>query len=133
MGSRDNRIIGHLGDVDSVEYGGGKVFTDGFHRWLEYTYGREDESFDDISLEKLQVFQVDIDDDVFDTHDWVNVEGLASYTGIAPEDILLAAKGTVVERAQVLEDIGSYYGWVELDSYPMMLSVQELEDRWKLS
>ena len=129
---KDARIIGRLGDVNPTEYGGGVVFTDGKHRWLEYTHGRESLSWDDPNVEKLEVYQVDIEDDVFDWHDWVKVDDLASYTGLDSEDITRASRGTVSERARLLEDIASYYGWNELDQYPISFGTVELEERWGL-
>jgi hypothetical protein len=126
------RIIGRLGDVDPIEYGGGAVFTDGKNRWLEYTHGREELSWDDLSVEKLEVYQVDIDDDVLDWHDWVKLKDLASYTGLDEEELLEYSKGTLNERAQLLSDIASYYGWYELDQYPLRLHLDAIEERWRL-
>jgi hypothetical protein len=127
-----NRIVSRLGDVDPIEYGGGVVFTDGKHRWLEFTHGREEEAFDDLAVEKLPVYQVDIEEDILDWHDWVDTEELSSYTGIDEEDLIRAATGSLAARAQLLADIGSYYGWYELDQQPLSFGAVELEERWRL-
>ena len=127
-----NRIVGRIGDVNPTEYGGGVIFSDGKLRWLEYTHGRESMSWDDPEVEELEVYQVDIEDDVLDDHDWVDLVNLSGYTGLDEEELLEQAKGTLAERAQLLSDIASYYGWHELDSYPITFGAVELEERWRL-
>jgi hypothetical protein len=131
---KSTRIIGRLGDVDPIEYGGGVVFTDGSHRWIEYTYGQEGEDFEGRTLTHvLPVYRVDIPDDVFMDLEWVDINGVASSIGVAVHELDKAGSSDKVgDRAWAVEAIAGYYGWTELDSYPMQHSLGVIEANWRL-
>lgn len=131
-------VIGHIGDVNAIEYGGGPVLRnleDG-HILIEYTYGMEgeedspmdgDEGYEDFVL---TVYRVEVEDDVFDYHDWCDVDSVASTIGADPEELEEAGRSpNVMDRVWATEAIASNWGWEELDHYPVTFTVAELEEQ----
>ncbi len=125
------RIFDRIGDADPIEYGGGVVTKDpdgGYS--IEYTHGLDWEGSDP---KKMPVFRVPVEGDVFEWNDWADVEDIADFTSIDPDELLALGRGRrIMGRVAVTQDIASYYGWDNLDSYPVSFSAKELEKRWKL-
>lgn len=136
--------IGTVGDSDPIEYGGGLIFTvrasivnpDVGARsgpWIEYV---EEPEFDpDEEPERLRkVYRVEVPQDPMDEYDWVDWEAIASYTGQDLDDLARVSQSPdLAGRAGLVEDVASYHGWHELDSYPLEMSTTEIMDRWGMT
>lgn len=84
-------------------------------------------------LQPVQVYRIDVEDDVFSYHDWAKIEDIARGLGQDPEELLASGRShKIMDRAWATETIAAYYGWHELDQYPETFTVAELEKRWKL-
>lgn len=135
--------IGTLGDGCAEEYGGGKVFRrpDGTV-FLEYTHGVEteagardmgidytDEAAEDV---ELQVYSVEIEEDVLADLEWVKWRKVADSMGMPLRELHQAAvSDRPMARACVYQDVASYYGWHELDQEPLTMTYGELQRRWE--
>lgn len=61
-----------------------------------------------------------------------HLESLADTTDLSPEDLIREfTAGDVLDRAQAWQSVGNYFGFEELDQYPVDLSRQETADRIK--
>lgn len=122
------KIIDTIGDVNPIEHGGGVVVEeeDGGYT-IEYTHGTEATSGD-----ILDVFQVRVEDHVFNYHDWVDVTSIADSEGMSKDELLeLGVSPHVMGRVAATQAIAGYCGWYELDQYPFQLTEKELEERWE--
>ncbi len=134
----EHQILGRIGDVDPIEYGGGIVFQTEYGPVLEYTRGLEGE---DVDAEddhehsaKLPLYRVDIDDDALKDLSWLKPDDLKSIARTMDRtvsDLRKAAKSSnVMERVSFYEDVAGYYGWDNIDHYPFEIAVVELNERW---
>mgnify|MGYP001586861803 FL=1 len=129
----DVKAIGIIGDVTPIEYGGGYVFKGDDGIWIEYTNGLGDFDGDESALEsyRVEVYRVKVADDVFFDLDWMNWDNLAFSMGRKVKELESESlSDNPVTRAMLYWDVASHYGWHELDHYPLILTVKELEDRW---
>jgi hypothetical protein len=79
----------------------------------------------------FEVFRHDIPEDVYADQDWAHASAVASYIGDTEEKVLAEGKDeNSVTRAHCLVDIANYYGWENIDSYPLRLTAVELWERW---
>lgn len=118
-------IVARVGDVDPIEHGGGVIFESPEGELsLEYLRG--------IGGPERTVYQVPIPEDVLDFYNWIEVENISSFGGLLPSEIRKMSTGTPQEKAGILMLVATYYGWSNLDSYPLKLSEREVEQRWKL-
>lgn len=136
-------IIGRLGDVNPIDYGGGvvvRVHQGGrSHLILEHTYGMESEHPEAAGLSDakeraamLTVYRRDIADDVMADLSWVNWQAVITSQGAHPSTLQKDARSSdPVLRALVYEMVASHYGWGELDTSPIVLTNAELRRRWK--
>ena len=127
------KILGTVGDVNPVEYGGGYIIQEGDDEpRIEYFYGLDTDEPDEDG--KLKVYYATVETDVFEWHNWVSLddqEELAEEAGVSIEEYRLQARSSnVVERAHVMEHIGQRWGWVNLDNYPARFTEDELRARW---
>lgn len=137
---RNGRVLGQIGDVNPIEYGGGPVWQDdGGEAHLAYTWGLETDHPDadpmgDVQDLKLQVYVVSLESsgaDFVSWYDWVNWADVARSIGMASAELRgYARSDDPMARASVAESIAGYYGWGELDPYPEAYTVGELERRW---
>ena len=130
------RKLGILGDVSPIEHGGGYVLVanDG-DPYLEYFEGLESIREDEIDLDnpdhlklKATIYHCDIpkcDSDFVAEFDWIDWGNVESCIG---GDLAI---GNTQQRAAAIVDIASYYGWFEVDQYPLELTLGELIKRWK--
>lgn len=129
---RRRRILGYIGDISPVDHGGGVVFqskySDGsVFKELEYCDGAEGTEL----RSKLRVYQIDIPDDVLESHPWVEPEDIAGFTGEETEKFISDCKSEdILARAYCLTDIGHYYGFDNLDLHPIYCGYSELKRRW---
>jgi hypothetical protein len=120
--------VGHIGDVNWAEYGGGPVSVDETGKYepeLEYVEPPED--FDDPSA-RWTIYRVVLDPGV---PDWGDLEAVANAVG-ADLDTLKEAfeSDDPIDRANAYSDWASHYGWFELDQYPLALTRLEVETRY---
>lgn len=97
---------------------------------MEYTHGLETEGETE---ERMTVYRCDVEDNVFEYHNWADLKSIASCLGSTVGELQSCGTSDKVEtRAYATECIASYYGWYELDQYPITLTQKELEERWEL-
>lgn len=125
-----NTIVEWVGDDVAV------AIEDGFldpHDWHEsaYKYAKDTDLLEEHS--PVTVYRVDVPDDIWKYHDWVDIDDISSTVGQGPEDVeKLGTSRKIMDRVWVLEIIASTWGWHELDHYPLQLTPKELEKRWRL-
>jgi hypothetical protein len=137
-------IIGHLGDVNPIDHGGGvvvRVYQGGrSHVILEHTYGMDVEHPGSVAYSPAQersahltVYRRDIEDDVIANLSWVNWQAVTTSQGAYPTTLQKDARSKdPMLRALVYEMAASHYGWHELDTDPLVLTNAELSKRWKM-
>jgi hypothetical protein len=131
------RVVGELGDVNPVEYGGGFVLactgggrSEQTHEIEIAPYGQEEEGEDG----PLTVFRVDIPEgDVWEDQSWAKPRDIARSMGMSERELraLGAAGATPLQKASAIEALAGYHGWHELDQYPLKFSPAELRRRWR--
>lgn len=137
------RIVYRFGDVNPTEHGGGIVLRgpDGTYQ-LEYTGGlgeAEDAGeLDDYEGAEdqyaLTVYRMSVPDDVFAYHDWTKPAEMARSLDTTPGEFRRRGRSPELsDRVWALEGIALYYGWPELDQYPLTYTTEELDKRWELS
>ena len=118
------KFIANLGDANPIEHGGYFIFED-----LTGVYSPEGEVWNPdemkayrIMLDKVESVEDewfgDKIDDVSKCVDFQNIEEC-----ITGENIL--------DRARAYEAIGLYYGFVNFDNYPLELTMEEAQERYK--
>lgn len=135
-----DKLIGTLGDVNFVSYGGGKVLMnpEGDRPQVEYLpYG-----FDEIpeGMKTLPLYRFDIDKCTYTEgilsenpyHPsypawWADrIVSMANTYGEEPGDLIAAfCSDDPMERALAYVKLGEYFGFEELDSYPLQLTPEE--------
>lgn len=134
---KDVKILGTIGDINPIEYGGGYIIQEGDDIRIEYFYGLRSEhpGMEDPPPDKMfPVYYVNVEEDVFEYHNWVRPDEqkqMAEEMGLSIEEYRLHARSKDhIKRAMVLWDIASHWGWYELDHYPAQFTIAELEKRW---
>lgn len=143
---RTHRVLGSVGDVNPLDYGGGIVF---IHAQtgkpeIEWTEGldglaRQVDADDPRKIKKiaLTVYRVPVPDDVVDYYDWADWKSIANqYEG--PNGTRLTRKAMEIrgqsndpmQRAHIVIDLAQYEGWHNLDSEPAHIEYGELERAW---
>lgn len=138
-------LYGPDSDEPIVEWIDGAVqeaVDDGFldpKDWHESAYQYADETG---LLEEnwpVLIYRINVPVDVFAKFDWADAAEIADSIGLYAEDeyadrtlIGLGRSRKIMTRVSVIEDIAGYYGWHELDQYPLMLTIGEIERRWRL-
>jgi hypothetical protein len=138
------RKLGAVGDVNPIEHGGGFILggekgTGG--PWLEYSYGISDwpESWD-VDLDdpkwlnrKVTLYRIDLAIDgesLMADLNWVDWDSVSTACGYSDDDPWSNLR-TAQQRASAVMDVAGYYGWHELDNYPLELTLFELIERWR--
>lgn len=144
--------IGTIGDDHPLENGGGIVFeTDDGTIWIEYAeapceddpwFARNGYKSYDLPLRNARytVYCVEVREDVKADLSWVkDWARIASHgNGETPKvegealAYSLSSRAPPMTRAFIYWDVALYYGWENLDSYPLRLSGAELAVRWGL-
>jgi len=122
--------VGTIGDAHFLDYGGGPVYPDGHGGYmLEHVDEPADDgpAFDSPRA-RWTVYRVDLAPRGIDWVKWADVADSASMT--AMELKRLAASKDPMKRAYAFETVAGYYGWYELDQYPMTLTRAEVEERY---
>lgn len=115
-------IIGTIGDVNPLDYGGGFVYRDddGGHS-IEW-YEPEDDTNEDCAI---LVYRFPIDGGAESWMDLASVASSADHASIA-EDF---KSDNPVVRAYAFWSVAGHYGWHNLDSDPLRLTRAEAEAR----
>lgn len=137
--------IAQIGDVNPIDYGGGFVFKckdvgRPAHYVIEYTFG-VDTDYDQESKhwERLTLYRVDIPEggEEFWRHfNWTatpeSIRSVSRSMSIDEDELIaLGTSSDPIQRARAIESIAGYYGWHELDTYPIEFSPSELRRRWR--
>lgn len=128
-----HRYLATCGDINPAEHGGGyliRVYPDGQPSYVSL-YCVEWESDDDNATGYL--YEADVRDrDILKAHSWIDVDAMIASMGNDTDraDWIRQARGTYLERARCLYDIASYYGWQNLDSYPIRVTRDDIRKRW---
>ena len=122
-------ILMTTGDRDPFTHGGGVVYkTDSGITW-EFWFAEDYEQ-----LGEFEVYRATVPDDVsaYYSHDMITEP--ASSVDMPKSELLAAAQSKdVADRVLVLETIAGYYGPLNLDGYPLRMSMADLKKRWNRS
>ena len=102
--------------IEDMERGDGTLLifdvdTDKYNN-AEYYYN--------VSDTKITSYRFDIKDDPISDLDWVNWNDISNFTGLSMEELKEMAQSSDVRvRAQIYVDVADYYGWDNIDNYPL--------------
>lgn len=125
-----------IGDKDPINYGGGYVYfdkdTDTYV--VEYCYGLEVVEGPVTSNTPLDLYSVPFskNDNLINTFSWADWDAVAAFISTD----ITRYKRTYNPRSlrcqlRALTDLAGYYGWYELDSYPRIMTLEDLAKHWK--
>jgi hypothetical protein len=81
--------------------------------------------------ETWSVYQIEIPEDVFEEFDWVSPAEMSDSIDESAEELEeLGRDPDVRARVRAVWSIASYFGWHELDHYPLDLSMEEMHERY---
>lgn len=109
IGSQDKELI------DEIEYGDGILLI----------YDLDTAKYNDAIFymeegNKVTTYRFDIAKDPINDLSWVDWEDIMSFTGLTKDQIKeLAESDDKRSMAQIYLDVANYYGWENIDSYPM--------------
>jgi len=125
--------VGHIGDVNWPEYGGGPVMIDEtgvYPPELEYVEPPPDELSFDSPKARWEVYRVPLEPNQ-PWGDREDLEAVARTSGQDPDELADAfASDDPMERAYAYETWAGHFGWYELDQYPLRLTCPEVEKRY---
>lgn len=134
------RSRGSIGDVNPIKYGGGYILSRaGESSWVEYFEGLEglDEcgDLDDskVLAQTVTLYRVDLERcgaALLSSLSWVDFAAVEASCGYGIDNPY-GSLSTLCQRANLVQDVAGYYGWHELDNYPLQLTLGELIERWK--
>lgn len=116
-----------VGNADAVRHGGGIITTVSLGSFLEYTDGAEGEP------SELEVFRALIENDILHQYNIITTEAadLCEFLGRSLPDWLLSARSPdPIVRANCVIDVGTFFGWDNVDEEPLVLSPEEIQQRW---
>jgi hypothetical protein len=120
-----DKLLGTIGDVDPITHGGGQIIEDGDGCVRLYHYSG------DYASGGIYIHIVCVEPDVCEDLNWMTRDdwsALASYSGAELWEIQEACVGNPVERAQLYAVVASYYGWDNLDSSPIKVTLAKAEE-----
>ena len=135
-------VVFTVGDVCPEDYGGGAVvFIPGEGFVLEYTDGLEIEYPESSSMLEglddlpMDLYRMPLDEPFYraiphyDPEIW---RKLGDFIGMHETEVLKLAKSCTIPDICAMHEIyAAYYGWGELDCYPVQISYQDLSGRWE--
>ena len=127
------KVLGFIGDVDAITYGGGYVVDWGLGPELVYFSGLEVlEIGDDVddTEQEVKLYRVPLqgDGDAFmDCYDWIDVEDLMAFADY-DEDSWVEATESAIGRAHLVYDAANYWGWENFDMYPVTMTLREVSN-----
>lgn len=121
----DGKLVANLGDRNPFEHGGYFVFK---MRGGGYEGHHWDSPDDDDPDAVVHVYRFTIADDGARDLTWIKPRDVAATHGVSEADLLKDARSdNVCDRAFFYRDVGSHYGFDNLDSYPEEFTQRELE------
>lgn len=128
------KVIGSLGDVNPLEYGGLIVTDEGGERFQ----GHRIEPLDDGEGEWV-VYTFDLDYVSNCSAEWFgrDLPSVAAYVGMSIEELCSAFRSSnIMDRASAYQAVGDYFGYINLDENPCSYSGKQdkkaLKKRFKL-
>lgn len=129
------KLLARLGDVNAPVYGGGIVYetTEGGRKVVEVEYTRGTEAESEVhGGKRAELYRRQVEDDVTADLSWADCDRVAATYGLSGKELREDGRSpNPVKRAEVYLLIAGYYGWDELDSYPVVLTEGELAKRWR--
>jgi hypothetical protein len=126
LARQEASMVGHIGDVNWLDYGGGPVYRHEGYHVLEYIIPPEE----DARRKVWEVYMVHLGNPG-DAKDWLKRGSVQQSTGISTKEYLAALRSkNPLAEANVWQDIAGHYGWHELDQYPLHLSKKEITLRY---
>lgn len=127
-------VIESLGDVDYRE-GGKWLHTDqtGVYDPEMEVYIPEQKYMYRFSIEKCTYLNGILSDNQFhpDHPVWWNPKEVANFIGVDIDNLIQdVCSDDIVKRAMIYIAIGEYYGYLNLDQYPLQISDNEAEERY---
>jgi hypothetical protein len=134
------KLVAQLGDVNPIEHGGYFVFED-----LTGVYAPEGETVRRTFEDKFEIHRFILEPCTYingvlsdnkyhpETPVWFadSIGAVSSWAGVVPVEFIAALTGdNIVDKARAWYDVGSYFGFFELDSYPLIMSREEVEARY---
>lgn len=122
-------LVAELGDVNPLEYGGTLVYKVLDREGIYYEAVR----IDPLINRTFEVRRWAIENDVLGDASWVDdhLKELAEFIGVTAGYVKrLAVHPNVAVRASLYEDIAGYFGPDNLDAYPVMLTRDEIVERF---
>ncbi len=126
--------VGHIGDVNWAEYGGGPVYRrapesggqtdiygDCFLVYVEPP--TDDVEFSDPDA-RWTVYSIELDPEI---PDWADLKAVGETMDMTVKDLKADFTSTdPLHRALAYESVASYYGWENFDGYPRQLTCAEM-------
>lgn len=134
------KFVTNLGDEQPLEYGGYFIFKD-----LTGVYPPEGELLVLHTKDKYEIRRFILEPCTFvdgvlsdnkfhrDKPSWFadRIDALASFVGLETKELIdMFVSGTIQERAMAWQAVGDYFGFDNLDSYPLLLGREEAEQRY---
>lgn len=121
---RGERIVGSVGDVNWPSYSGGPIVKDEVGNYaLEWIEPPEE------TERRFTVYRVDLDRESLPG--WINAVAVMQGEG-GPSVLRRRWRSRDPKtRASARWMVGSYYGWNDLDSYPLRLTRRQIEERYR--
>jgi hypothetical protein len=144
MSQPEWKLVGRIGDCNPINYGGGYIFVDKTGRycpeaeWIYPVNTDKDESPVDVYrylLEDCTYVDGVLSDNKYhpEHHAWFeeSVGAMAESFGEEKEWMIEKfCSDDPMERAFAWEEVGQYWGWENLDGYPLRLTYAEAEKRY---
>jgi len=120
-------VIGTTGDVDPFSYGGGVIYKAGDSVVWEWW----DEPETDDPNERIMVYRRHLDGDVLATFPADMVKSAAAAVGVPVSELRSASKSkNPMDVQRALEAVVLTWGPIEVDQYPIELTLSQLKKRW---
>lgn len=124
---QEARIVGHVGDVNWPAYEGGPILknADGTYA-LEYVIPPEEEG----RRARYEIYRTDLDKEPLP--DWVDASDVAPFIGTSATILRKHWNDRDPRvRAYARVAVAAYYGWHNLDDYPLSLTKKEVQARYR--
>lgn len=117
LARQEGKMVGHIGDVNWIDHGGGPVYRDNGGYTLDYVVPPQEGE-----RQIWEVYSVSMPDPEA-AKDYLRDGGVQRYTGRSTREYLAALRSkNPLAEAQVWEDIAGFYGWHEVDQSPARLN-----------
>jgi hypothetical protein len=126
--NEQTQFHGIIGDMNPIEHDGGVVFQNGEDQSPEVVYFQ---GWHDDEGPRVTVATFNVEDNVLEDLTWVDWDSVASCIGMDVEELKgYAVSDNVLARAQVYESVAAHSGFMNLDSQPRELTLEEAEKEY---